>query len=338
MVPPPLCPAACPTDDSSFGARSAGSGRRGLARNLRVSTGCRDPPAGITGGAGPGMDNREGTTVERSRQFEKSPEMEVRNAIEAFEQILEAMPGDRTALETLFDAYDHLGDHEKALARLVQLADIVVEEGDTDSVPWIYEALVRAGTAHPEVKRTMGELESLMLNMGLPSPSEMAAAHHASRQGVDVSAELTLAWTLRQADELTQEEYSTIVQDLSENSTRHLDSPVSLQHVLYDRNLRCADSVLAYLSVDSGCPVVHLAMFEFDRGKFHALPAPYPSRRGAMVFERLGSDYLVALLNPYDQKLRQEVSGLLNHRCHFYLTGAQDYETFLMRSRQAPAA
>ena len=273
--------------------------------------------------------------MERSKQFEKSPETEVRNAIDAFEQILQAMPGDRTALETLYDAYNHMGDSTSALKYLLQIADLVVEEGDTDSVPWVFDNLVRLGQGNSDTAKAINGIENMMLNMGMPSPTEMAGNSAVAQQGVDVTAELALAWTLRQANELTQDEYSTIVQDLSENSTKHIEVPVSVQHVLYDRNFRCSESVLAFMAKDTGCPIIHLPMFELDRARFRTLSSEFASRRGAMVFEQVGEDYLVALLNPFDQELRNEVSSALGNHCHFYVTSAQDYDAFLMQFRQA---
>ena len=276
--------------------------------------------------------------MERTKQFEKSPESEVRNAIDAFEQILQAMPGDRTALETLYDAHIHIGDPQSALGYLLQIANLVVEEGDTDSVPWVFEGLVRLGHGNSDAAEAIKGIETMMLNMGMPSPTEMSGATGSAAQGVDVTAELALAWTLRQANELTQDEYSTIVQDLTENSTKNLEVPVSVQHVLFDRKFSSLDRVLAFMARDSGCPVVHLPMFELDRAKFRALDMDFVTRRGALVFEQIGDDYLVALLNPYDQDLKKAVSQNVSNRCHFFSTSARDYDAFLLQFRQMNAA
>jgi len=276
--------------------------------------------------------------MDRPRQFDKSPESEIWNAIDAFEQILKAIPDDRTALETLFDAYDQIGDKPKSLEYLVMLVQVIIEEGDTDSVPWTYDSLIRIGEGNAITNQAIKELENLMLNMGLPSPSELSNPGTSSIQGVDVSSELSMAWTLRQSDQLTEDEYSLIVKDLTENSTKHVEVPVSVQHVLYDRNFSNLEKVLAFMSTDSGIPFVHLSMFEFDRSKFSTLSAEFGVRKGAMVFEQLGKEYLVAILNPNNQELRDEVEKSIGHPCHFYLTSAQDYDSYLLRSRQAATA
>ena len=276
--------------------------------------------------------------MDRPRQFDKSPESEIWNAIDAFEQILKAIPDDRTALETLFDAYDHIGDKSKALEYLVMLVQIIIEEGDTDSVPWTYESLIRIGEGSAIANQAIKELDNLMLNMGLPSPSELSNSGSSSTQGTDVSSELSMAWTLRQSGEVTEDEYSLIVKDLTENSAKHIEVPVSVQHVLYDRNFSNQEKVLAFMSTDSGIPFVHLSMFEFDRSKFTALSSEFAIHKGAMVFEQMGKEYLVAILNPNNPELRNEIEASIGHPCHFYLTSAQDYDSYLMRSRQAATA
>ena len=45
----------------------------------------------------------------------KDLEAEIWNAINAFEQMLEAMPNDRVSLEALSHAYEQIGDHTSQL-------------------------------------------------------------------------------------------------------------------------------------------------------------------------------------------------------------------------------
>ncbi|MEI6217777.1 MAG: hypothetical protein WCP86_02660, partial [bacterium] len=52
-------------------------------------------------------------------------ESEVWSAIAAFEQILEAIPNDRTSLAPLAHAYEQIGDLARAKDYTVRLADIV---------------------------------------------------------------------------------------------------------------------------------------------------------------------------------------------------------------------
>lgn len=274
--------------------------------------------------------------MNRPKQFEKTPESEVRNAIDAFEQILQAMPEDRTALETLYEAYEHIGDKVRAVGYLVRLATQVMSEGDTRAIPWIHDALLRHTEDHADAKRVQVQIEAYLANAGASSPSaKKAPAKHESGKGVDISGELALAWSLRQDGVLTRDEYSTIVQDVTENSTKNIGVPVTVLHAIDDRKFANLNQILAHISRDSVTPFITLSMFEFDFRKFSALPATFATQRGAMVYERMGQEVLVAVLNPYNKQLRTDVEKALGQTCHYYLVSPEDYNAFLERSVQS---
>ena len=52
---------------------------------------------------------------------DKSSDANVRDAIVAFEQILEAIPDDRVALEMLAEAHEQAGNKDKAVEYLARL-------------------------------------------------------------------------------------------------------------------------------------------------------------------------------------------------------------------------
>ena len=272
--------------------------------------------------------------MERPKQFDNSPESEVWNAIDAFEQILQAMPNDRTALETLYDAYDRIGDKTRSLEHLIALAALVIEEGDSDSVPWVYNGLRNHAKNNAAAADAIKQLENLMANMGLPSPAEMAPQAKSSSKGVDVSTEMTLAWTLLQANEVDQDEYSQIVKDLTENSTKNIAVPITVLHALNDRANKNVDRIVAFMSRDSGLPVVSLTTFELDRRILTILNAEFVSRQGALAFAEMGKEPLIAILNPYNEGLKEEIRKAVGHPCHFYLTNAQEYDEYVSRARQ----
>ena len=57
--------------------------------------------------------------------------------------------------------------------------------------------------------------------------------------------------------------------------------------------------------------------------------------RGAIVFELMGRDALVAILNPYDAELRKEVESITGKECHFYMVAAESYDHCLDTIRAA---
>jgi tetratricopeptide (TPR) repeat protein len=274
--------------------------------------------------------------ADQVRQFEKSEESEVWTAIDAFEQILDAMPEDRTALETLYQAYSRIGDKSRSIEYLVRLAQVIHEEGDTASIPSIYSALKQEGRVSPSAAAAAEQLETLLANMGMPSPTELQQHHSPGTKGNDISQELKLAWNLMQAGELTQDEYSLIAKDLTENSTKNAQVPVSVLHAIHDRGFTHLDRILTHLSRNTGSPILMLSCFEFDRGTFSLLPNEFSRHKGALTFQQLGNECMAAILNPYNDALKDEVRALLNRRCHFYLVAPADYDAYLERSQQTP--
>lgn len=278
--------------------------------------------------------------MQRPRQFVKSAESEVWNAIDAFEQILRAMPDDRTALETLYEAYDHIGDKTKALECLLRLGEQVTEEEDTGAAGWIYQTLVEQGVETSSVKRVLSGLETMVEARGMPSPALSAgrSTAQAGTRGVDVSAEMSMAWSLVQEGHLSQDEYAQVVQDLTENSTKQAAGPVTVLHALHDRTSKSLGAVLTFLARTSGMPFVNLSLYEIDKNKFSLLPPVFTDRQGAVVFERIGEEALVAILNPFHDALKKEVEEVLATRCHFFLTEAHEYDTYIERAKRPQTA
>lgn len=267
----------------------------------------------------------------------KGNEAELRDAITTFEQILEAIPNDRLALETLSDAYDQLGDKEQALYYYTQLAAVILDEEDKKAAPALIKRLKELGGKDPDVKQAMDFLQRLV-----EPPAEAAAASSAKkkseggrRRGADITAELALAWNLVQAGELTQDEYSSVMHDLTESSTRNNEVPVTVLHVLKDRGFKNYERILGFLATNSGMPIVPLAGFELQKDANSLLPLDIMSHRGAIVFEMMGKEPLVAILNPYDMELKKLVEETTARKCHFYLTAAEDYDKYLETVRKA---
>lgn len=253
-------------------------------------------------------------------------EAEVWNAIAAFEQILEAMPEDRVALESLYEAYQKIGDHATAHQYLLRLARVVANEQDEKAAATILDQLQKIKDQDPETKQLIEQLFRLTQKKEAPAARPQRARRP---KPVGITAELSLAWKLLEAGHIKQEEYDLIVNDLSENSAKQLDTPVTVLHVLEDREFRQINSILAYLSKDSGLPIIPLSRFEITPECVDMLPIEVIAHRGAIVFDTMGRDALVAVLNPYDEDLQKEVAQLVGRKCHFFLTPASEYDAAL---------
>jgi len=266
-------------------------------------------------------------------------ESDIWNAIGQFEKILEVMPNDRFSLETLTDAYEKIGDHTRAKDYLLRLANVLADEGDEDAAQDTLQKLKLLDQSDRNVKDAADRLE------GLQSKKVMAVVIDgghtpASRQG-HIAAEISFAWNLLQAKKLSQEEYSLIVHDLSENSGRAGDIPVSTLHTLHDRNYPQINEIMSFVATACNTPVICLANFEIQKEVCALLSWEFMTNRGAIVFETIGDDALAAILNPYDNQLKMDIEGLTGKDCHYFLVAPEDFDGALGKVKKllaAPAA
>lgn len=274
--------------------------------------------------------------MENNQLKKNASEREVRDAIDAFEQILEAIPNDRMALETLIDAYEQISDRKKALEYVIRLAEVIEEDRDTEAAPKLIEKLRTLGPNDAAAKQIRDNLLKMITPVRKePEPGAARKSPIAKRKVIDVTAEMALAWNLVQAGELTQEDYSNVVHDLTENSSKNVEVPVTVLHVLHDRTFKNIDKVLTFLSSQSGLPIINLSNFEIQKDTYKLLPEDFMMHRGAIVFELMGRDALAAILNPYDTELRKDVESMTGKACHFYMVSAESYDNCLGGIRAA---
>jgi len=144
-----------------------------------------------------------------------------------------------------------------------------------------------------------------------------------------MAEELAFAWNLLEAKEISQDEYSSLVQDLTEMSSVDSATTVSVLHVLESRAFKSLDRVLVHVSKECGTPVISLACFEIKPEAFSLLPYDFMVRRGALVFELIGKDALVVVMNPYDRQLRRDIETMTGRKCHFFLTLPSEFDKAL---------
>ena len=265
----------------------------------------------------------------------KSPseaETEIWNAIAYFEKILEALPHDRLSLETLAGAYEKVGDHTRAKACTLRLAHVVIDEADEDGVGELLGKIRQFDQNDPEVKDAIIRLESL-------KPEKVMALvrddmDQLSRRSTNIAGEISMAWNLLQANKLNQEDYAHVVHDLSENSTRTLDVPVSTLHVLQDRNHPAFNDIIVFVASACNLPIIALANFDIQANTAALLPLEFCIKRGAIVFELMGNDALAAILNPYDTQLPQDLEDLTGKTCHRYLVTPADFDAALEKLKK----
>lgn len=281
-------------------------------------------------------------SAENDSKQREELESQVWSAIAAFEQIVQTIPNDRVSLEALSHAYEQVGDLARSRDFLVRLVDVVVVEKDRDAADLLRERLERHAASSAEAKSAQARLEAF-LAQGRPDARSFDVAADlgpdddgrespdSERPTSHVAAELSFAWTLFQAGELTQEEYATVAQDLSEVSASKSAVTVSVLHVLQDRGNRNVERIVAYAARDTGVPMIPLSLFDVQPAVIRLLPSDFEVRHGAMPFEVMGTAVLVVILNPYNKALRKKVETIIGRACHFYLTLPTEFDAVMER-------
>ena len=265
-------------------------------------------------------------------------EEEVWNAIAAFEQILEAMPNDRASLEALCHAYEQIGDHTRAKDHVIRLVDVLVEEGDGEAAKRLSERLITYSDGDRRVVDALNKLGAMgggAVAKGAPSATASSGSAPTKGKAFSLAEELSFAWSLLEEKLLTQEEYGSLVQDLTELSARDNSQTISVLHALELRGHKGLERVLAAVSKSCGTPLILLNSFDVPRAAMSLLPMDFMMRRGVLPFDFVSDDLLVVVMNPFDKQLRRTIKDMTGRNCHFYLTIPSEFDGTLSKIREA---
>lgn len=271
----------------------------------------------------------------------KTVDRNLADSIAMLEQILEVMPHDADALKALYSAHRKMGEDKNAFEYLNRIIDLHIGGNETGLLPFIRNELNYFEAKHPsEVAAHTARLR--MTGDGAVASARSGDAVGGSSSGdrkaprkneVDISEELALAWRLYEDGQLSQEEYSTVLHDLTEVSSKEVNVPVSVLHVLSDRAFNQMNRIMNYLSSRSGAPTISLSNFEISEEVANSLPLDAAAHDGALPFAFLGNNLLVAVLNPFNNVLVDKIESDSGHRCHTYLVTSEDYDIALGKLR-----
>jgi len=254
------------------------------------------------------------------------------DSIAMLEQILEVMPQDLMALRALYNAYYQCGRHDRAFEYLGLLADIAYDGNDSETAEFIVEQLHGFEEEFPsETAAQLARIRAVVDPVEQPAATSVKKSEPTT--DADIGEELALAWKLYEENQLSQEEYSSVLHDLTEVSSREVDVPVSVLHVLNDRGFKQMNRIVNYMSLRSGVPCISLLNFELPEQILDVLPLEIPACDGALPFGFFGNDLLVAVLNPFNNMLIDKVENISGHRCHTYLALAEEYDIALGKLR-----
>lgn len=267
---------------------------------------------------------------------EKQPiDSDLADSIAMLEQILEVMPQDAMALKALYNAYCQCGRRDRAFEYLGLLADVAYMGNDAETSGFVAKHMPAFEEEYPsEVAAHLARLR-LLAPSGAEekTKSRSAVSSSSSSAEADISEELALAWRLYEENQLDQEEYSSILNDLTEISSKELNVPISVLHVLNDRGFTQMNRIMNYLSSRSGVPCISLMNFELPEQVVEVLPLDVAAHDGALPFGFFGNDLLVAVLNPHNSVLMDKVEKASGHRCHAFLVSPDEYDVALGKLR-----
>jgi hypothetical protein len=262
------------------------------------------------------------------------PKEELQQTAIMLEQILEVMPDDLFTLRALYETSLKLEQPEQALDCLKRLDDAVRAVQNPEIIAFVirqYESIVND---MPELQKRIERLQELQMVADLMNGSLSLSTPHGGRKG-GIESEMALAWDLFQDEQLSQEEYSNVLHDLAEMSSREMSVPVTVFHILHDRNFSRFERLLTHLCQKSGVPIISLSQFDEREELRDVLPLDFISRHGAMPFAAVGGDLLVAVLNPLDKELLRRAGELAGRNCHAYLVTPQEYDQRLAQIKKA---
>ena len=244
-------------------------------------------------------------------------------SISLYEHLLESSPNDASALEALATAYEQAGNTLRARATLIRLSRVLISKRDRNAAAGIIEKLRPHAEADFDALEALASLETLVRETPEDAASSAAPAPAAEQ--------MSLAWDLRSAGLLKDDEYSQIIDDLSvqiaeSRVAEEHKAAISVLHAALDRSVPGFDGIVQHLAEKSRRPFLDLNAFEPQAVDLHGVPKSYLRRQGAIVFDEVGGEFLVGILNPVDETLRKDLGHYLGVPCHFYLVAPEAFD------------
>jgi tetratricopeptide (TPR) repeat protein len=260
----------------------------------------------------------------------------LRQTVLMLEQILEVMPDDLFTLRALYETYLQLEEPEKAIECLKKLDDAVRAAQNGEIIAFVIQQYESIAEQMPELRKRIERLHELQMVTDLMEADEPVKPPSGNAAGIE--SEMALAWDLFQDEFFTQEEYSNVLHDLTEISSRTVTVPVTVLHILHDRNFSRFDKLMTHLCQKYRIPVLALSQFDEREDLREVLSLDFITRHAALPFGKVGGELLLAVLNPMDRALLLQAEQLSGSRCHPCLVTPQEYDLRLTQIKKALTA
>ena len=265
------------------------------------------------------------------------PDAKMTEAIAFFEQMLQTMPDDRTSLEFLSVAYEQTGQTDKYLECLIRLADCLLNEKDFDnaqSIAMRLSAFADYAQARAAVERVTECVQQQILKETL-EPSKGGVLSKQSSGASDVgmyqeaglevqalsraasAAEMELVWYWKERNLLPKEVCMDILHILTENQVSDHPVLISALALLDEQHPELTERLMEEMQRVSEMPPIPLELFDVQAAA-EVLSPVFVHVRGVLPFALLGGEALVAVLNPLNKALQDEVTARAGKPCHFF--------------------
>ncbi|MDD4101303.1 MAG: hypothetical protein PHU80_01560 [Kiritimatiellae bacterium] len=265
-------------------------------------------------------------------------DQKIQEAIGFFEQMLLSMPGDRTSLEFLAVAYEQTGQADKRRDCLIKLAETLLIEKDYDNAQIIaghLSAFADYPPAQAAVARVFEEVQGQILksqfrkdveDMGAGAARDVAegapqdsglAVHALSRSAA--AAEMDLVWLWKERDYLPKEMCMDVLHVLTDRPVTDTPMLISALALLDEQHPEMTDALMESMQKDSEMPAIPIELFEPSPAAARILPTVFVQVKGVVSFALVSGEALVAVLNPFNKALFDEIIELAGRPCHFFL-------------------
>jgi tetratricopeptide (TPR) repeat protein len=251
-------------------------------------------------------------------------------AIKTYESVLEKSPDDSNTLESLAQAYETAGDAAMAHDCSLRLAKIYREGEAWAELRRLAEHLLQLNPSDDVAEALRDEALQKLVS---EAPSEGAKDDQGAppppkpRLMFDLSGELEQAWFLLQNEMISQEQYEAAIAALTESRmSTASESTLSLLQELASMDRIYMDKIVGFLSAQTNTPYVDVSQFEVRDEVCELIPVQDSRRLGILVFEQMGDEVQVAIMNPVDENLKTRIREYLQRRVHFFLTAPENFQ------------
>ncbi|WFB36576.1 hypothetical protein P3T73_02225 [Kiritimatiellota bacterium B12222] len=252
--------------------------------------------------------------------------------LEAIQLLEEALPDIKDPVGiylTLFDVFSEMENMTEAGQCLVEAAQRVDLESHADLIYFLYAQLELFAQLSPDAQAAYERLGEFISEDDGTLNANTTYLDQRKLYQVDLVPEILLTNHLHRSRIITDPEYQICLQELCQLSANAPSGPQSCLSALDTYELPHALKAVEFLAHDAATPFINLELINIDPLFFEQLSPEFCIRRGACVFGEVGGEPLVAILNPFNLQLKEDVARLLDSTPHFYLTSSAAYLSYL---------